>query len=273
MLTGCALAQEQPDVIPAPAPTVLPLFGADEPEVVEITEEPSDTIRIEPTAAALGQDALAITPIAVSANGQNSVLSAADANFREVYIFADQLDPNWNLTQSYDMAYDLQDSSHWFDLLDPAQDIDSGALSIAVTPQKDFGSLYFTVGPDALESYQNGKVVGISFWLNGGNEFLDTEALAISVVGSNSSPTWSENDNPIQEDGEALYSETRLYFLDLNRSIPPNTWVQVVVMFQKLVYDPEFEYLTGFYIKNDEGYRNTFFIDNVATIWQVGAIQ
>ena len=62
------------------------------------------------------------------------------------------------------------------------------------------------------------------------------------------------------------FSETRLYFLGINRDIPPETWVNVEVWLDDLQYDPIYEYVTGFYIKNDEGFGQTFYVDAVRII-------
>ena len=273
ILAGCSNEVEQAPTWVGPAPTVIPLLSIDTGLTANV--QATNETALDSIASATVQtqaELVAATPtLAVTA--QADALIAPETQLHEVYIFDDQLNKNWDLAQSFGMSYDLQSTAHWFEPLDSANELDSGATSIAITPEQDFGELYFTVRPDAAESYPRGQVIGVSFWLNGGGDFIDTEALAITIVGSNSNPFWSAADNPVQADGQGLYSETRLYHLELSRSIPPNTWVQVIVLFKKLLYDPEFEYLTGLYLKNDEGYRNTFYIDNIATIWQEDTVQ
>ena len=58
--------------------------------------------------------------------------------------------------------------------------------------------------------------------------------------------------------------------------MPRATWVRVDVPFDTLVFDPdrndelvdepEYAYLTGFYLASDEGKSQTIFIDNVELI-------
>jgi hypothetical protein len=88
------------------------------------------------------------------------------------------------------------------------------------------------------------------------------------VLGSNSYTYWLANDTSVPTDTTVtveapLFSETRLYDLHINRAIPPGTWVQVVVWLDDLIYDPEYTYVTGMYIKNNKGFLNTFYIDQV----------
>ncbi|MEZ4714213.1 MAG: hypothetical protein R3A44_43930 [Caldilineaceae bacterium] len=272
ILTGCTAKTEREPVLVEPTPTVIPLLSVGAEQTVLSESANQGLLDVTPDLAVQTPAESTAIPTSTVAS-QTAPITTQEPALHEVYIFEDQLDSNWELAQSFGMKYDLQNTSHWFEPLDSTNQVDSGAVSISISPEQDFGELYFTVRPDAAQSYPRGQVVGLSFWLNSGGNFLDTEALAITIVGSNNSPIWSTTDNPIQADGKGLYSETRLYHLELNRSIPPNTWAPVIVIFKELLFDPEFEYLTGFYIKNDEGYNDTFYIDNIATIWQTEAAQ
>jgi hypothetical protein len=66
--------------------------------------------------------------------------------------------------------------------------------------------------------------------------------------------------------GEPAFSETRLYYLDINRTIPPDTWVLIEMWLDELAYEPDYEYVTGFYIKNNEGFAQTYYVDDVQLI-------
>ena len=51
-----------------------------------------------------------------------------------------------------------------------------------------------------------------------------------------------------------------------NDAIPPDTWVQVEVWLDELLFDPEYKYVTGIYIKNGEDFRDTIWIDQVELV-------
>ena len=63
----------------------------------------------------------------------------------------------------------------------------------------------------------------------------------------------------------ASTTSRRLFYnhLGLNDAVPAHTWVQVSFYLNKLIYDPIYKYFTGFYIKNDAGFRGTVYIDDV----------
>jgi hypothetical protein len=73
----------------------------------------------------------------------------------------------------------------------------------------------------------------------------------VTVLGSNSYTYWVEDDISVKSIYEPVFSETRLYYLGVNRTIPPNTWVKVELWLDERIYDPDYRYVTGFYIKNE----------------------
>jgi hypothetical protein len=184
----------------------------------------------------------------------------------EVAVYADKLDPHWSLEQSDKVEYDPFDTSHWYSPMDEQLGLDSGAVSLAVTPLDDFGTLFFTVKPGSGTTYARARVLGVSLWINSGAAILDTDDLSITVVGSNKTEYWSADDYSVLPESDGVFSETRLYYLGLNRAIPPDTWVRVNVWLDDLQFDPIYENVTGFYIKNDADLRTTFYVDNVALL-------
>jgi hypothetical protein len=108
--------------------------------------------------------------------------------------------------------------------------------------------------------------------LSSGADYISNTDLAVTVLGSNEYPYWVDGDNSVQNEISPVFSETRLSFLDVNRSIPPDTWVQVDVPIHKLIYDPDYTYVVGFYIKNDEGFISEFFIDDIELFALPGGI-
>ena len=184
--------------------------------------------------------------------------TAAPPTFRDVTIYNDQLDANWTLNKSAGLSYDAQASSTVY----------TGTVAISVVPEKDFGILFFTVDENTSQSYLRSEVLGIRFQLNSGNDYLALEDMAVSVVGSNDIPYWLDEDKSVESTvGEYPFSETRLYFLGINEDIPPNTWVEAEIWLNDLIYDPDYLYVTGFYIKHGDGYRTNYFVDDVAFIY------
>src|SRR5690606_31538237 len=98
------------------------------------------------------------------------------------------------------------------------------------------------------------------------NDYVATDDLVITMQGSNQFPYWAENDDSVaglSNDDADLFSETQLAFLNVSRDIPPNTWFNIEVWLDELVYDPDYEYVTGFYIKNDADFQRPYYIDDV----------
>jgi hypothetical protein len=186
--------------------------------------------------------------------------------YPEVVIYGDELNASWTIEHSEATQTNLWDTSHWFQQFDPQQAINSGAAAIAVSPQADYGTVFFSVRPASGAVYQRQDVLGISLWLNSGNAGITTADLAITVLGSNQVPYWTPGDHSVFPEGTGTFSETRLYFLKINRTIPANTWVNVVVWLDDLQFDPIYQYVTGFYIKNDPAFRSTYYLDQVALL-------
>ena len=160
------------------------------------------------------------------------------------------------IEHSAGVKVDLADATHAFE----------GSTAISITPVEDFGSLFITLSAGAAQSYPRDQVLGVSFQLNPGAGTITARDLAVAIVGSNALKYYSPDDKSVSQDASTFFSETRLYYLDVNRSITPETWIEIVVWLDKLPYDPNYANVTGVYIKNDAGFRQTFYIDKVLLI-------
>ena len=193
-------------------------------------------------------------------SGQNPTPSAqpvirSAAQLKPVAVFSDSLDPNWSLDNSWGMDW-APDSA----VVSP-----SGAKTIRFTPTEDFGGLFFTVQKSASAPYLREKTFGITFLLNPGDSTLGPDELAVTVVGSNEYPYWLKGDTSVSSENKGqMFSETRLYYLAVNRSLPPNSWTQINVWLDKLIYDPLYLNVTGIYLKTDRGVRKTIHIADVS---------
>jgi hypothetical protein len=172
-----------------------------------------------------------------------------------VTIYDDEINDNWTLDNSVGMEYGARSY--------PGH---TGRYTLSVVPQIDYGKLFFTVQPDATERYLRKDIAAVAFWLYSGDDYMPLSSLAVAMAGSNDRPFWDADDKSVTNQYRPIFSETRLYFLDFNNSIPPRTWTEVVVWLDDLIYDPNYEYFTGVYLKNDEGFLRPFYIDNVRLI-------
>ncbi|MCB9135439.1 MAG: hypothetical protein H6636_08430 [Anaerolineales bacterium] len=171
-------------------------------------------------------------------------------------IYDDELNKNWLYLNDPDVTANFASKTTVHD----------GQFALSLSPKKDFKTMYFVVREDTNEIFTQDQVISLNFWLNSGNDILDINDLAVTIVGSNEYPYWVEGDNSVYIEGQFPFSETRLVFLGLNHAIPPNTWVEIEVVINSLIYDPAYKYITGFYIKNDQGFYNTFYVDNIRMV-------
>jgi len=221
----------------APLPTRTPrLTPTPFPTRVPVTESPEDE---------------------ATQTGETNSAAANLDDFTLVDIYNDALMPGWSADDSWGVEFDLQskDTAH------------SGEFSIAVTPQEDFGALMLAVLQDSPQTYPYTQTVGVRFWLNAGETPLYLDQLAAAVIGSNQYPYWQQGDTSTADSGQTgSFSETRLYFLGFNRELPPQEWLEVVIWLDDLTYDPEYTWVTAIYFKNDAGFRDTYYVDDVALV-------
>lgn len=256
-LAGCVSAPTQVDgeEVRRPTPTVFSFFtnassdqggSVEQPEAKQLPTV-SDFFNKQPTSTAFPT----VLPYPTATR---NVVATPVHQFITVDIYDDELNPDWTLRKSDGMDYDQTVSTNAY----------QGQRVIMSTPRKDFGKLFFAVSPQTTTKFPRASVIGVSFWLNGGSEEINLDDLAVSVVGSNAQHFWSANDQSVRGNNVGFtFSETRLYFLDFNKVIPAQTWVNVLLWLNEREFDPQYEYVTGFYIKNNAGYYNTFSVDEV----------
>ncbi|MFZ5918254.1 MAG: hypothetical protein ACOYZ7_15030 [Chloroflexota bacterium] len=173
-------------------------------------------------------------------------------------IYDDALAPGWSLDHSWDMALDAANGSP----------VHGGSQSIAATPLRGAGAVLIGVADPEGRSYLRDDYAGLRFWLNGGPQGIALDELTVTVLGSNTRPDFSPDDDSVEIDEARgpFFSETRLYYLGFNRAIPPETWAPVEVWLDELPYDPVYTFITAFYIKNDDAYFNTFYLDDIVLV-------
>lgn len=183
-------------------------------------------------------------------------LSLAGTAYYTVTVYSEELSENWTL-----------DNSQWVTVTQDSETAYQGDYALEWTPYEDFASLFFTVErTDNNVAFDRPYVVGIRFWLSGGETWIEPEDLAITAIGSNQYPYWVPNDYSVQSRIQPIFSETRLQFLGLNQDIPPGEWAPITLLLNELQYDPPYSYVTGFYLKNDRDVLHPLYLDNVELI-------
>lgn len=159
-------------------------------------------------------------------------------------VFNERLNLNWSLENSVDTAYAV-DSSHT-----AYQD----GLTLAVSPETDFGKLQFTLREDTGVEIQRNRVVGVRFWVYGHDDVIEPGSLRVQIQGSQKNSYWTAEDN---------ITNNTSHFIDIDTAVPPRAWVKVEFYINSQLLDNEMAYLTGFSIHNNEGFLQTYFIDGV----------
>lgn len=224
-----------PEGTAQPAPTVAAFF-LERPTVASVLETPN-----RPTAAP-----------AHAARRPSDSLS-------EIVVYDDILSPSWSLAQSEDVEYDTRSREF----------VDQGRYALSATTRNGLGTLYFSVERDSEDVFRRDKVLGLRFRLSGGRDPIANDQILVTVVGSNGQPYWIPNDTSVRlegrvTDGSPLFSQTRLYYLDIHHVIPSGEWTDVYVWLDDLIYDPEYRYITGIVIKTDN--LDRFYLDDIALI-------
>lgn len=256
-LAGCG---DDPNTEYAAVPTTAPVFG--EQQIL-----PIGTIAKRPSTG----NGLTTMPTEPITGTTVAAETTQRDQLNEIMIYDGQLAAGWSLDHSRYTEFDPASSRHTLEPLGVASATGitgqtSSYQTLAVSPQWDYATLYFTLSPDATVSYSREEVVGVSLWVNSGDDLLETDDLLITIVGSNEYPYWVEDDRSALEGEDDSFSGTRLHFLGIRETVPANTWIRIEVLLDDLRFDPYYDYLTGIKVRNDEGYRSTFYVDRVALL-------
>ncbi len=261
-IVGCAELIEEPPTNNAPdiTPTINTLFVSEDISLADpVSFAVTETITsLAGSGNSVTQQISSTLPLTKTPAGQpNDPQSTTEPFYIPITIYDEALNTDWVLEESESVDYELY---HWRHFRD-------GAVSIAATPLEAEGSLYFTVADYAQIEYMRAEIVGLRFWINGGENIITPQDLALAVVGSNRYPFWTHEDSSVPFPEGESFSETRLQYLGFNRSIPADSWIEVELWLDDLLYDPhDYKYITGFYIKNDPDFLTPFYIDDITLL-------
>jgi hypothetical protein len=228
--------------IPQVSPSLAPFF---------VTKTPFPSMTLRPTR-------LPPTPSRIPPTRSTGAASGSvESEYPLVRIYSDALASDWSADESWSVQTDFISKDF----------IHSGEYALKFTPTEDFGSVFLTL-KEGTEPILYDDVLGVVFYINPGDETLYTDQMAVTIIGSNDYTYYRADDNSVAlDEGTNFFSETRLYYLGLNQSIPPRNWIEVIVWLDDLPYDPDYTYITGVYFKSGEGgVRNAIYLDDVALI-------
>lgn len=249
---ACQVAPEAPASAPEPKaePTISNIFslGGEDAEGGTNFGDSSD-FAIPPLPT--------VRPLATSSAQTVSVPAVTESDLIVETIYDDALNANWIAGNVSGMQYDLESETAVF----------NGTNAIALSPTADFGAFVLAVGEESDTIYYRDQVMGFKFQLYTGEKTFDPGSLAVSINGSNDYIYHVPEDDSVLGVGTGpIFPETRLYFLDYERDLPPDTWVDLEIWLDDLLYDPEYDFVTALYIRNDEGFYDSFAIDKVEII-------
>lgn len=237
LAVGCA--RESTPLSAVAEPTIAPIFN--------------QTPQVQPTPRVVALPTVAPAP---TRERPTPVATTVDT-----VVYADKLAPGWSVRQSSGMTVNPSATGTKF----------AGTSAVSALPTKGYGQLVFGLLRGATTVYTREKVLGVRFMVSGGESYLPTEGLAVTVYGSKDYSYYVPGDvSATPPEGritaeEPLFPETRLYFLGINRDIRPGEWAEVIVWLDDH-FTPDYTYVTGLVIKNDEEYRASFYVDDVALI-------
>ncbi len=262
LLSGCTIANSDNNepVANGIAPTAHPLFSAEDGS--QLTESNGDETVAVPTVSSIFEDIeLSTQPLTRATRPSTEApLTSTSTLIPEVRftIFNESLNNNWSLEKSYGMEYDPNSQIAAY----------QGRRSLELRPTEGYGKFSFTVKEGSEEVFLRDEVLALSFWVYSEEDFIDNQDLLVRVKGSNEYAYWVDDDNSVEltDPSRPLFPSTRLIYLGIQDTVPVGTWVNVEVWLDDLLFEPEYEYITGITIINDEDYDRTFYIDNVQLI-------
>ncbi|MFZ0547940.1 MAG: hypothetical protein WAM60_21020 [Candidatus Promineifilaceae bacterium] len=258
---GC-VGQQEPRVriiTPVATPTLHSIFASstgeflEQPGIGQVEGTPTLMSFFGPSSTPISTR----TPMPVNTTSLSTPTPRPTDVIKDVFIFDESLNVNWTMENSFFVDYDVRDDDFSY----------NGRYSIGVTPETGNGRLMFTVDPDSEEEYLRQNVLAVQFWLYSGDDYIATDDLSVTIIGSNEYPYFVANDDSVVvDDALPTFPQTRLYYLGILEDIPPDTWVQVEVWLDDLIYDPDYQYVTGVIIENDDNFLQKFYLDDLELV-------
>ena len=222
---------------------------------------------LPPTADLLATPTPTLTPTPIPTFTPTPFPSPTPTFVPPLVVFDDAIHPDWTLEIST-MPHETRNTTAVF----------QGVYAIEARPEIGGRVLLFTKTSGPPLRYDD--VDGIAFRIYSGELGLAIDELAMTVIGSNAEPKWSlgdtsvrnssnpnpdwiAEDDPISNLYAQTYSESLIAFMGIVRDIPPNTWVWVTNWLDDREFDPEYEYITGFYLKTETTVEHALGIDAV----------
>ncbi len=258
-ITACTASSPESENSTNVVPTVNPLYQEQPTLTPNPTIPPTSSAQTETTPMPTPEE-YTFLPTKALNQTDDTIIVVEEApllsNTQAETIYGDRLAPNWSVEQSWATDIGLGNTEYAI----------VGENAIKIIPINEFGAILFSVRDTARKSYFREDVLGIRFWLFTYDDYVALDDLAITMQGSNDYPYWVENDDSVAtaiNSDRFVFSETELRYLNVSNDIPPKTWVNIELWLDDLLYDPDYEYVTGFYIKNDADFQRPYYIDDV----------
>jgi hypothetical protein len=212
---------------------------------------PSPTAGITNLDASTPQSTNTPSPTVVSIDPYNEL-----ENTMNFTIYSDEFNPDWELVETEDVETNIAAKTFTHD----------GTLSIAITPKIGLSRTSIVVKSEASNIYPRDRILGLRFWMSPVNGYIKPSNLLVNIIGSNVYPYCVDGDDSTTTINNPRFPETPLNLLGYDQVMSPETWVEVVVLLDDLLNQQDFEYIVGFYIKYEEGFLQTFYVDDIQLI-------
>ena len=173
-----------------------------------------------------------------------------------ITLYSDSFNPNW-------MLYGAQDEE-----INPNANtqVHHGLFSIEVTPKKSTSDLYFLLREGTRDLFPRPQIYGFRFKLNPGETPLDLSQLVVGILGGSKESEILDPEELAITTELPIIPATNLSIPGSNPIIPPNTWSDVIVWFDDSIPDPVYDYILGLYIRKEQTFLQTFFLDDVQLV-------
>jgi hypothetical protein len=212
---------------------------------------PSPTAVVKNPDTSIPQSTNTPSPTVISIDPYNEL-----ENTTNFTIYSDEFNSDWELVETEDVETNVAAKTF----------VHEGTHSIAITPKIGLSRTSIIVKEEASNVYPRDRIIGFRFWMSPVNGYIKPSNLMVNIIGSNVHPYCIGSDDSTITINNPRFPETPLNLLGYDQVMSPETWVEVVVLLDDLKNVQDFEYIVGFYIKYDEGFLQTFYIDDIQLI-------
>lgn len=207
----------------------------EQPAYVNAVTEPAPTINtafIEPTRFPTSTPLPTLTPVPLP--------TATEIIPTEtILIFGDRFHPDWGYLD-FGTFTEITTGNAF-----------SGNTYLQVIPREVNNQFLIRLLNSNSKTYDRENIIRFSFYLRSPNADLNPEEFLLKTQGSNSNIYWVENDSSANENADLFFTNTQLTFYEV-RAIPQGEWLYIEVEPADQVFDPVYDFFTGFILDTRE---------------------